>query len=271
MPRTLALAGALVLIAGVPLYADDAPALQYPKAKTVDQVDDYHGTKVADPYRWMEDLDSPDVAAWVAEENAVSGAYLEKIPERETIRQRLTELWNYEKFEVPFREGGRTFLTKNDGLQNQGVLYWLDGLEGEPHVLLDPNTLSADGTVALSETAVSRDGKKLAYALAAAGSDWQEWRGGGGGSGKELAGKVEWTKCSDAAWTTDGAGFFYSRYDKPAAGQEREEQNYFHKLYFHRLGDPQEKDALIYERKDHKEWGFDGKVSDDGRYLVVTV
>lgn len=269
MLRHLVGCGVVVAVSAVAVRAADAP--QYPAAKTVDQVDDYHGTQVKDPYRWMEDLDSPDVAAWVAAENQITAAYLEQIPERASLQQRLSELWNFEKFEVPYREGGRYFMVKKDGLQNQGVLYWLDGLSGEPRVLLDPNGLSADGTVAISATAVSRDGRKLAYALATAGSDWQEWRVRDVDTGADLADKVEWSKFSDAAWTVDNAGFFYSRYDQPAAGQEREQQNYYQKLYYHRLGDAQAKDALIYERKDHKDWGFDGKVSDDGRYLVVTV
>jgi prolyl oligopeptidase len=261
-----------VTAGALPAAEPAAPsALVYPKAKTVEQVDDYHGTKVSDPYRWMEDLDSPDVAAWVGEENKVTGAYLAQIPEREAIEKRLTELWDYEKYGVPNVEGSRYFLTKNDGLQNQSVLYWLDRLAGEPRLLLDPNTLSADGTVALSATAVSRDGKRLAYALATAGSDWIEWKVRDVDSGKDLADHIRWSKFSDASWMADGAGFFYSRYDAPAAGAELEQQNYFQKLYYHRLGTPQERDLLVYERKDHKEWGFDGAVTDDGRYLVVTV
>jgi prolyl oligopeptidase len=261
-----------VLVALIPgAFAAAANPSSYPKAKTVEQVDDYHGTKVADPYRWMEDLDSADVAAWIAEENKVTEAFLEIIPERKAIAERLTALWNFERYTPPAREGGRYFFTKNDGLQNQAVLYSLDSLTAEPRVLVDPNTLSADGTVALAGYYPSRDGKRLAYALAAAGSDWNDWRVRDVDTGRDLDDALHWSKFSGAAWTHDGEGFFYSRYDAPAEGEEREAQNYFQKLYYHRLGTPQEKDLLIYEREDHKEWGFSAAVTDDGRYLVVDV
>ncbi len=263
----------MVVVAGLTaaVAAADSARPSYPQAKAVEQIDDYHGTKVADPYRWMEDLDSPELAAWVGEENKVTQAYLAGIPQRAGLTQRLTELWNFEKFSAPTREGGRLFFTKNDGLQNQAVLYWLDKLGGEPRLLLDPNTLSNDGTVALSAFAPSRDGKKLAYALAAAGSDWLEWRVRDVDSGRDLDDVVKWSKFSDAAWTPDGNGFFYSRYAEPTKGAELEQQNYFQKLYFHRLGTPAQDDVLVYERKDQKEWGFSGEVTDDGAYLVVHV
>ena len=271
--RATVLLGAIVVMTAGPVVGGDAAAEgpRYPRAKTVDQLDEYHGTKVADPYRWMEDLDSADVAAWVAEENKITSAYLAQIPQRESLEKRLTELWNYEKYGTPSREGSRYFFTKNDGLQNQAVLYWLDRLDGEPRLLLDPNTLSSDGTVALSSFAPSRDGQKLAYSLAAAGSDWVEWRVRDVDSGRDLDDLVKWSKFSGADWAADGSGFFYSRYDEPEKGEELEQQNYFHKLYFHRLGTPQSRDVLVYERRDQKEWGFGGEVTDDGRYLVVHV
>ena len=270
MSSNLIAGGILVALTPATLAAATAPAA-YPKPKTVEQVDDYHGTRVADPYRWMEDLDSAEVAAWVAAENEVTDAFLATVPERQAIAERLAALWNFERYDPPAREGGRYFFTKNDGLQNQAVLYSLDSLSAEPRVLIDPNALSADGTVALAGYYPSRDGKRLAYALAAAGSDWNDWRVRDVDTGKDLDDVLHWSKFSGAAWTDDGAGFFYSRYDAPAAGEEREAQNYFQKLYYHRLGTAQEKDVLVYERQDQKEWGFSAVVTDDGRYLVVHV
>jgi len=237
----------------------------------VDHVDDYHGTKVADPYRWLEDADSAETRAWVEAENKVTFAYLNTIPERERIRARLTRLWDYEKFSAPFREGKRYFYFRNSGLQNQSVLYTVTSLTGEPKLLLDPNTLSADGTVALSGLAVSDDGRLVAYGLSASGSDWQEWRVRDVETGKDLPDLIKWVKFSGASWAKDGKGFFYSRYDAPDEKTKLQGANYFQKLYFHRLGTPQSDDVLVYERKDQKEWGFGGSVTEDGRYLIVNV
>ena len=192
-----------------------SPALVYPKTKMVDVVDDYHGVKVPDPYRWMEDLDSADVKAWVEAQNRITFAYLESIPAREAIRKRITELYDYERFDVPTVRGGRYFFTRNSGLQNQSVLYVADGLDSEPRVLLDPNVLSADGTVALAGTAVTSDGKLLAYAIARAGSDWNELYVRSVDTGKDLPDHIKWVKFSGISWTLDGSGFFYSRYDEP--------------------------------------------------------
>jgi prolyl oligopeptidase len=197
--------------------------------------------------------------------------FLGRIPTREKIRERMTELWNYERYGVPTKRGGRIFFTRNDGLQNQDVLYWIDSLNAEPRVLLDPNLLSEDGTVALTGFVASADGKLLAYGLSSAGSDWQEWRVREVDSGRDRPDLVEWVKFSEAAWTTDGRGFFYGRYDEPEEGKEYKGANYYHKLYYHALGTPQSADRLVYERPDQKEWGFDGSVTDDGRYLVVSV
>jgi prolyl oligopeptidase len=243
----------------------------YPTAKKVEQVDDYHGTRVADPYRWLENPDAPDARAWIEAENKLTSAFLEGIPAREQIKQRLMKLWDYEKYGVPFKEGGHYFYFKNDGLQNQSVLYTVKSLDATPRVLLDPNTLSKDGTVALSGLAVSKDGKLLAYGLSASGSDWQEWRVRDIETGKDLPDVVKWVKFSGASWTPDGKGFFYSRYDEPNEKTKLEDANYYQKLYYHRLGAPQSEDTLIYERRDHKDWGFGGTVTDDGRYLVVNV
>ncbi|NOT60472.1 MAG: S9 family peptidase [Acidobacteria bacterium] len=243
----------------------------YPKAERGTQVDDYHGTKVADPYRWLENPDSPESRAWIEAQNRLTFGLLEQIPERAHIKERLTKLWNYEKYGVPFKEGGKYFFTKNDGLQNQSVLYVSDALNGQPRVLLDPNTLSNDGTVALAGYAVSRDGKHLAYGLAASGSDWNEWKVHDIATGKDTSDHLKWVKFSGAAWSKDGQGFFYSRYDEPNEKTKLEDVNYFQKLYYHVLGTPQSADRLVYERKDQKEWGFSGDVSEDGQYLVINV
>jgi prolyl oligopeptidase len=248
----------------------DAP-LAYPKAKTVDQVDDYHGTKVADPYRWLEDTDSADTHAWVEAENKLTFSYLDKIPYRSAIRERLLKLWNYERFTVPEQHGGRYFYQHNDGLQNQNVLLVAESLNAEPRVLLDPNTLSSDGTVALAGEAVSDDGKRMAYGTAASGSDWTEWHVRDVDTGKDLDDDIKWVKFSGASWTKDGKGFFYSRYDEPKEGTAMRGVNYFQKLYYHVVGTAQADDKLVYDRPDNKELGFGGGVTDDGRYLVINV
>jgi prolyl oligopeptidase len=246
-------------------------SLVYPQAAKFEQVDDYHGTLVADPYRWLEDPDSEETTAWVEAENEVTFAYLEAIPARERIKERLTQLWNYEKYGVPFKKGERYFYFKNDGLQNQSVLYTLTALTGEPTVLLDPNTLSEDGTVALAGLSISEDGKYLAYSLSTSGSDWQEWKVRDVESGQDLADHLKWVKFSGASWTQDSRGFFYSRYDEPNDTTKHQEANYFQKLFYHRLGAPQAEDVLVYERLDEKEWGFSGEVTEDGTYLIISV
>jgi prolyl oligopeptidase len=269
---------ALIAVCGfvlaVTLLAKDEgsiPHLAYPVAKTVDQVDDYHGVKVADPYRWLEDTDSTDTRSWIEAENKLTFGYLEQIPYRKAIHDRLMKLWNYERYGIPEKQGGRYFYQHNTGLQNQSVLYVAESLTAEPRLLLDPNTLSTDGTVALVGHAVSEDGKLLAYGTSASGSDWMEWRVRDVSTGNDLPDLIKWVKFSGASWTKDGKGFFYSRYDEPKQGTMLRDANYFQKLYFHRLGTPQAEDKLIYERPDNKELGFAGQVTDDGRYLVITV
>ncbi len=265
--------GAIVLVCATSIQIaaqSDGAALVYPKAKTVDQVDDYHGTKVADPYRWLEDADSPDTKAWVEEEDKVTFGYLEKIPYRGAIRDRLMKLWNYERFTTPEQENGRYFFQHNNGLQNQNVLLVAESLNAEPRVLLDPNTLSSDGTVALAGASITDDGKLLAYATAQSGSDWQQWHVRDVSTGKDLPDLLQWSKFSGAAWTKDEKGFFYSRYDEPK-GTALRDTNYFQKLYYHALGTSQAEDKLIYERPDNKEMLFGGSVTDDGRYLIITV
>ncbi len=246
------------------------PSVTYPVTKKVDQTDNYHGTSVADPYRWLEDANSAETKEWVTAQNKLTQAYLAQIPQRAAIRERLTKLWNYERYSVPGKEGGRYFYTRNDGLQNQSVLYTLKTLADTPRVLLDPNTMSSDGTVALAGMEVSPDGKLLAYSVAASGSDWNEIRVRDIATGKDLEDHIKWVKFSSTAWTKDGKGFFYSRYDEPKESTKLADVNYFQKLYFHRLGTPQASDTLVYDRQDQKEWGFGGSTTDDGRYLVIT-
>lgn len=250
---------------------ETALKLTYPPAPRVKQVDDYHGTKIADPFRTLEDPNHADTKAWIEAENKVTFGFLESIPQRDAIRERLTKLWNYERFGVPGVRGGRYVYSRNDGLQNQSVLYWSDKLEAEPKLLIDPNNLSADGTTALTGTAISDDGKLLAYGLAKAGSDWQAWKVRNIESGEDLTDDLQWIKFSGASWLPDGSGFYYSRYDEPKAGAEFTGTNYYQKLYFHKLGAPQADDQLIYERKDQKEWGFGGEPTEDGRYLIIGV
>jgi prolyl oligopeptidase len=262
----------LLLAALVMTSLLDAQSITYPPARKSDVVDDYHGTKVADPYRWLEDVDSPETHAWVEAENRVTFAYLEQIPERERIRKRLTALWDYPKYGAPFKKGGRYFFFKNSGLQNQAVLYTQRSLTGEPEVLLDPNALSADGTVALSILAFAEDGRTMVYGTSGSGSDWQEFRVRDVTTKQDKSDHLKWIKFSGAAWTHDGAGFFYSRYPEPAAGVDPLlDVNHNQKVYYHKLGTDQSADRLIYERPDHPDWGFGVEVSADGRYAVYTV
>ena len=242
----------------------------YPVARKSDQTDDYHGVKVADPYRWLEDLDSAETRAWVEAQNKLTFSFLEAIPARTAIKDRLTKLWNYEKYGIPNKEGNSYFYTRNSGLQNQAVLYTVTSLDGQPQMVLDPNTLSADGTVALSGTQVSPDGKLLAYSLSASGSDWQEWRVRDVETAKDLSDHLKWVKFSIVSWTRDGKGFFYSRYYEPK-GDTLKATNYFQKVYFHKLGTPQSEDVLVYERPDQKDWLFISSVTEDGNYLIMTV
>jgi prolyl oligopeptidase len=264
----------LFLVAGSLLstlvLAADKPFV-YPEAPKSEQTDDYHGTKVADPYRDLENLDAEPTKKWIEAENKLTSDYLAAIPERKKINEKMTALWNYEKYTVPYHEGSRYFFSKNTGLQNQNVFYTGSTLPGEAKVLLDPNTLSKDGTVALSGIDITDDGKLMAYGIADAGSDWQQWKVREIETGKDLSDDVRWVKFSAASWKIDGSGFFYSRYDAPSSADQLKQANYFHKLYYHKLGTPQDKDELVYERKDHKDWNFSGRVTEDGRFLIINV
>lgn len=271
MHRTLICALAAALLA-MPAIANDE-ALTYPETKRIDHTDDYHGTIVPDPYRWLEEdvRTSDDVADWVERQNEVTFRYLESLPEREEMKERLTELWNYEKYSVPFKSRDHVFFFKNDGLQNQSVLYIQDQLHGEARVLIDPNEWSQDGTVALTGTALSDDGRYLAYGVAEAGSDWQHYRILDIATGETLPDKVEWMKYSGVTWTPDSKGFFYGRFDEPKEGEAFQSLTFNQKLYYHRVGTPQSQDVLVYQRPDHPEWGFGTDVTRDGRYLIISV
>ncbi|MFN2636420.1 MAG: prolyl oligopeptidase family protein [Gemmatimonadaceae bacterium] len=261
----------LAFVAGTLGAQTASPTLSYPVAARGTQVDDYHGVSIADPYRWLEDTDSPQTKAWVEAENRLSDSYLASIPERAAIKNRLTQLWNYARYSAPFKEGGRYFYFQNTGLQNQSVLYVQDGRNAAPRVLLDPNTLSPDGTIALSGQAVSDDGHYLAYSLSTSGSDWRELHVRDVSNGRDLADTVKWVKFSGIAWTHDNKGFFYSRYPEPTSGNKMTNVNRNHKIYYHRIGRDQSRDELIYDRPDQPDWLLFGRVTDDGQYFVITV
>jgi len=246
--------------------------IKYPPARSEKTVENLHGIPVPDPYRWMEDIDSEETRTWIDAQNQLTQRYLADLPDRDSIRQRMTELWDYEKFSPPTHHAGRYFYAYNTGLLNQDVLYWMDGLEDpEPKVLLDPNKLSSDGTIARTGTAVSHNGKYLAYGLSEAGSDWQEWYVRRVDDALDEPDHLKWVKFSSAAWDHNDQGFYYSRYDEPLDEDSFKKANYFQKLYYHRLGTLQAEDILIYERPDHKDWMFQGFETEDGAYLIIVV
>ncbi len=263
----LGLAAALILAVGAP--AQEALKMIYPATKTVDQVDDYFGTKVADPYRWLEDDRSAETEAWVKAENAVTFGYLDRIPFRAALKKRLLDIYNYPRFSAPFRVGEYYFFSKNNGLQNQSVIYFQKGLDGTADVFIDPNTLSADGTVRIGLAGPSGDKTKMAILRGEAGSDWGELRVMDVATKTELPDRIKWVKFSGASWWKDG--FFYSCYDQPAPGKELTAKNEFQKVCYHKLGDPQEKDVLIYEDKKNAQRYFSAGVSEDEKYLFLTV
>ncbi len=243
--------------------------LQYPVTEKVDSSDNYFGTVIADPYRWLENDTSAMTARWVEEQNAITNSYLETIPFRQKIHEDLTEKWDYPKTGVPFREGPWYFFFRNNGLQNQFVLYVREGIEGEPRVLLDPNTFSVDGTVALSETSVSHDGRYLAYSIARSGSDWNEICLLEIATGTILPDTLKWVKFSSMAW--EGNGFFYSRYDEPAKGSELSQTNRNQKVFYHRVGTTQQDDRLVWQDPEHPERFYGTQVTDDQRFLLLYI
>ncbi|HHQ47513.1 MAG TPA: S9 family peptidase, partial [Acidobacteria bacterium] len=266
---SLSLAAALAILTAC--GAVDGGRLHYPKARTDKVVDDYNGVKVADPYRWLENTDSQETRRWIEAENALTKSYLRAIPGRQAIHDRLAKLWNYERYGVPFARGDRYFFTRNDGLQPQSVVYVTTSLDAEPRVLLDPNTFSKDGTVALSGLSVSHDGKYVAYSTSDGGSDWQEWHVRDVATGKDLPDHIRWSKFSGATWTADDAGFYYTRFAAPAAGEALKQANYDQEVAYHRLGTDPATDPVIYRRPDHRDWTFGTEVSEDGRWLIVAV
>lgn len=270
-PSPLAPLALVLVLAAVSRAGAAEERLAYPKAPRAEVVDDYHGTKVADPFRPLEDPDAPETRAWIEAENALTEAWLSKVPAREGIRRRLRSLQDYERTSPPFVEGGRVFYLRNDGLQDQPVLFVQERLDTHPRVLLDPNRLSRDGTVALSGLSVSRDGKTLAWAVSDGGSDWTRWRFRDVGTGRDAEDVLSWVKFSSAAFTADGKGVYYARYAAPEPGKELASVNKGQKLYFHRLGTKQSEDVLVYERPDDPELGFGADVTDDGRWLVLSV
>jgi len=241
--------------------------IEYPDAKKADTVDVYFGREVADPYRWLEDDNSAETAEWVEAENKITFEYLDKIPFRQQLKERLTEIWNYPKYRVPFKRGDKYFIQKNDGIQNQDVLYMMRSLDAESEVLLDPNTLSEDGTVALSDISVSKDGKYLAYSTSSGGSDWNEIYVLEIESGKLLKDHVKWVKFSGIAWKDDG--FFYSSYDEPDEEDVLSGQNRFHKVYYHKLGTEQEEDKLIFNDSEKPLRNFHAYLTEDEQYLII--
>ncbi|HEY4817941.1 MAG TPA: prolyl oligopeptidase family serine peptidase [Candidatus Acidoferrum sp.] len=257
--------GVLALIASMSL----AQSLQYPAARKMEQTDTYHGVKVSDPYRWLEDDHSEETARWVKAENEVTFSYLDKIPYRAQVMKRLEQVYNYPKYVQPFRRSKLYFFAKNDGLQNQNVFYVQAGLEGTPELLLDPNKFSADGTSRLHALTVSRDGQYCAYAVSTGGADWEEAHVIEVGTRKALADDLKGLKFSTLAWS--GKGFFYSRFDAPKEGQELSSKNEYQKIYYHRLSTPQSEDELIYEDKTKPEQYYGMYTTEDERFAILAM
>jgi prolyl oligopeptidase len=251
------------------------PVPAYPATRKAEQYDTYHGTKVEDPYRWLEDLNTPETEAWVAAQNKISFGYLEQIPFRDKLKERLTQLWNYPKFSAPFKKGGQYFYFKNDGLQNQSVLWHQYSIDPKldqlatPRVFIDPNKFSADGTTSLSNLSFSHDNKLMAYSTSAGGSDWNEVYIADVEKKELLKDHLEWVKFSGMSWYKNG--FYYSRYDAPKAGNKLANQNQFHKVYYHKLGDPQSADKLFFEDKTKPLRNFGASVTEDEKYLFLNL
>ena len=270
-PAAAALAVTVLAVASLVLAEDKA--LKYPDTRRTEHTDTLHGVVVADPYRWLEGdvREFKAVADWVEQQNHLTFAYLEKLPARASIRRRLTELWNSERFSAPVKAGGRIFYSRNDGLQNQDVLYMQTAANAEPRVVLDPNTWTRDGTAALGVWSVSDDGHYLAYSRCDAGSDWSTWRILDLESGKTLPDELQWIKSSGVQWTRDGKGVFYTGFDEPRSGEKFTSLNLNAKVRYHRVGTAQTDDVLVYYRPDHPDWGFGNTVSEDGHYLIHAV
>jgi prolyl oligopeptidase len=266
-PWAVAAAAAMVVAT---VYAQQAaPKLDYPQTRKADHVDTYHGVQVPDPYRWLEDDNSTETAAWVQAQNTVTFGYLDRIPYRAALKARLEQLFNYPKYSAPFRKGERFFFSKNDGLQNQSVLYTQQGLTGTPDVLIDPNRWSADGTTRLGAFALSRDGKYAVVGISRAGSDWQEYGVMEVATKTMLPDKLEWIKVSGASWKGDG--FFYSRYPAPAKGKELSSANENHQVYFHKVGTPQSADELVFQDPANPQRFHLVSTTEDERFAILDV
>jgi prolyl oligopeptidase len=245
------------------------PNMSYPMAARSEHANVYHGVNVPDPYHGLEDIDAPETRAWVGAEARLATEYLAAIPDRDAIRSRLRKIWDFERWSAPEKHGEFWFYTHNDGLQNQSVIFVTPDPGRPARVLLDPNGLSGDGTIALAAQAISADGRLFAYALSDAGSDWQTWHVRDVQSGKDLPDVLKWSKFSGASWRRDGSGFYYTAYDEPRSSDALKAANAYQKLYFHKLGTPQSQDPLLYTRRDDPNWYLKGTVTDDGRYLVI--
>ena len=255
----------------LPAVPAQKKAYTYPEARKADVVEDYHGVKVADPYRWMEDTGSEETQAWIEAQNQLTNEYLGTITERDALRKRLTELWNYERISAPSKIGDKYIYSRNDGLQNQSVLYITDTIADPGKVFFDPNKLSEDGTAALSGSSFTDDGKLWAYGVAKSGSDRTEWRIMNVETGEHLADTLRPNRQGGISWLKDNSGFFYSRFPDAEEGAELKSQNFFQKMYFHKLGTPQSEDKVVYERPDNKEYFVGGEISEDGNWHVITV
>ena len=273
MSRTaLTLVLALLLMLASSLCSAKEGNSTYPETRRVDHVDTYHGVEVADPYRWLEDdpRNSEEIASWLEAQNAVTRRYLDAIEVREEFRQRLTELWNYERYSVPFEKAGKYFFSKNDGLQNQSVLYWSDAYDGELRVLINPNLWSEDGTVALGGGQVSEDGRYYAYLKRDSGSDWTTIHVIEVETGKELDDQLDFVRWANIVWNAESTGFFYIRYPEPKQGEKFLSLATDPMLYFHKLGDSQSDDQLVYRNEEHPDWIFYLQRSEDNRFHVLS-
>jgi prolyl oligopeptidase len=259
----------VLLMLTVAVVAAQQGPLKYPEARKVEQVDDFFGTKIADPYRWLENADAPETRAWIEAENAVTFRYLDQVPERARIKARIDKLSRYERYGVPSREGQWYVFSHNTGEQKQSVVLKARSVHGRTEVLIDPNTWSADGKAALSGMAFTEDGRYVAYSRSLAGSDWQEWHVRDVARSEDLPDVVKWSKFSGAAWVRDGSGFYYERYDEPKDANLLQAVNKHQKVFFHRIGTAQERDVLVYERPDKPDWGFGADVTEDGRFLLI--
>ena len=268
--RTTGVLGAAAIVGAVLLAAPaGAQPVSYPATRKIEHMDDHHGTKVADPYRWLEDETSPETAAWVAAQNAVTFPYLERIPYRKSLLARVTQLVDYERYSAPSRKGPYFFFNKNSGLQNQSVLYLQKGLDAQAEMLIDPNAWSADGTVQLAVFAPSKDAKYAVYGTSQSGSDWQQYKVMELASKRTLPDTIDWVKVSDVAW--HGDGFYYSRYPEPAAGHEKASINENHQVFFHKLGTAQAADTLVYEDAANLQRFHMVNTTEDERFAVLYV